>query len=102
MVYRADPTECNACPVKAACTSSDHGRAVHRSFYTDYLERVRGYHATAAFTRANRLCNQGRNTRPMPAAMNTDTDDTSMASTKESNCSKPATPLATPITAGPK
>ena len=52
VVYQADPTECNACPVKAACTSSDHGRAVHRSFYTDYLERVRGYHPTAAFTRA--------------------------------------------------
>lgn len=41
VVYRADATTCNACPVKAKCTESKHGRIVHRSFYADYLEKVR-------------------------------------------------------------
>jgi transposase len=54
VVYRADATICNACPVKAACTGSDHGRIVHRSFYADYLEKVRGYHATEAYQKAMR------------------------------------------------
>jgi transposase len=52
IVYRADAAVCNACPAKPACTASDGGRQVHRSFYAEYLDRVRGYHATAAFTRA--------------------------------------------------
>jgi transposase len=52
VVYRADAASCNACPVKAACTSSDHGRIVHRSFYADYLEKVRGYHAAEAYRKA--------------------------------------------------
>ena len=50
--YRADPALCNACPVKAQCTSSDHGRQLHRSFYADYLERVKGYHQTFAYQKA--------------------------------------------------
>src|SRR6266568_4995567 len=50
--YRADPATCNACPVKAQCTSSDSGRQVHRSFYADYLERVKGYHQTFAYQKA--------------------------------------------------
>ena len=54
VVYRADAATCNACPVKAACTESAHGRIVHRSFYADYLERVRGYHATEAYQKAMR------------------------------------------------
>jgi len=29
--YRAKPSVCNACPVKAACTSSPHGREVTRA-----------------------------------------------------------------------
>ena len=44
--YSADAATCNACPCKAQCTSSDRGRQVHRSFYADYLERVKGYHQT--------------------------------------------------------
>ena len=44
VLYRADAAICNACPVKAECTASDHGRMVHRSFYADYLDRVRSYH----------------------------------------------------------
>ena len=53
-VYRADAATCNACPVKAECTASDHGRIVHRSFYEDYLDKVRGYHATEAYQKAMR------------------------------------------------
>jgi transposase len=50
--YRADPTICNVCPVKAQCTQSDQGRQVHRSFYADYLERVKSYHQTFAYKKA--------------------------------------------------
>jgi hypothetical protein len=52
--YRAEAAICNACPVKAACTTSDHGRLVHRSFHAGYLDRVRDYHATEAYARAMR------------------------------------------------
>ena len=54
VVYRADPATCNACPVKTACTASAHGRMIHRSFYADYLEKVRRYHATEAYQQAMR------------------------------------------------
>ena len=54
VVYRANAATCNACPIKIACTTSDHGRIVHRSFSADYLDKVRGYHATAAYQKAMR------------------------------------------------
>src|SRR5215212_781991 len=54
IVYRANAAACNACPVKPKCTESQHGRIVHRSFYADYLETVRGHHATAAYQKAMR------------------------------------------------
>jgi hypothetical protein len=54
VVYRAAPTICNACPVKAACTASDHGRIIHRSFDAEYLERVHGYHETEEYRKAMR------------------------------------------------
>ena len=54
MVYRGDPAICNACPVKAKCTTSDHGRTIQRSIYEDYLEKVRGYHATEPYKKAIR------------------------------------------------
>jgi transposase len=54
VVYRAPAATCNACPVKAKCTESQHGRIVHRSFYADYLEKVRAYHATEAYQKAMR------------------------------------------------
>jgi transposase len=53
-VYRGNPSTCNACPVKAACTESRHGRIVHRSFHADLLERVQGYHTTEAYQKAMR------------------------------------------------
>ena len=52
IVYRAEAATCNTCPLKAQCTSSDRGRIVHRSFYAEYLERVRGYHQTPAYEKA--------------------------------------------------
>jgi len=52
--YRATATVCNACPVKAACTPSNQGRQVHRSFHAAYLDRVRGYHETEAYKKAMR------------------------------------------------
>jgi transposase len=54
VVYRADAATCNACGVKASCTASDHGRMIHRSFYADYLEKVRSYHATETYQKAMR------------------------------------------------
>jgi len=54
VLYRADAVTCNTCPVKAACTASDHGRMVHRSFYEAYLTKVRGYHITETYRKAMR------------------------------------------------
>jgi Transposase DDE domain len=54
VVYRADPTICNACPRKSECTTSDRGRTIQRSNYENYLEKVRGYHATEAYKKAIR------------------------------------------------
>jgi transposase len=52
--YQADAMVCNACPVKAQCTTSDRGRGVVRLFDADYLNRVRSYHATADYQKAMR------------------------------------------------
>jgi hypothetical protein len=54
IVYRANATTCNACPLKAECTESSRGRIVHRSLYAEYLDKVRGYHATEAYKKAMR------------------------------------------------
>src|SRR4051794_25572936 len=54
VLYQADAVTCNACPLKAACTASAHGRQVRRSFYAEYLDRVRGYHGTPAYQKAMR------------------------------------------------
>src|SRR6266702_2351607 len=50
--YRADAAICNVCPVKAQCTDSPRGRHVHRSFFADYVERVKGYQQTFAYQKA--------------------------------------------------
>jgi transposase len=52
--YRAPAATCNACPLKSRCTTSEQGRQLHRSFHTEYLERVRGYQATPAYRKAMR------------------------------------------------
>ena len=48
VVYRGDAAICYACPVKAACMTSNQGRMIHRSIYAEAYERVRAYHDTAA------------------------------------------------------
>jgi hypothetical protein len=54
VVYRAPAATCNGCPVEAACTASDQGRTLQRSFYAEYLERVQAYHETPAYPKAMR------------------------------------------------
>ena len=56
-VYRARAARCNRCPVKGECTRSNQGRLVSRSFHAEYVERVRGYHGTAAYEQALRKRN---------------------------------------------
>jgi len=50
--YRAVAGTCNVCPVKAACTASNRGRHIHRSFFADYLDRVKAYEQTLAYHQA--------------------------------------------------
>jgi hypothetical protein len=52
--YQAPASACNACPLKAQCTDSQQGRIFTRSFDEPYLDRVRGYHETAAYEKAMR------------------------------------------------
>lgn len=53
-VYRARAVICNACPVKAACTTSNSGRHLFRSFFYRELDRVTSYYATEAYKKAMR------------------------------------------------
>ena len=50
--YSAGAAICSACPCKVQYTSSKRGRQLHRSFYIDSLERVKGYHQTEAYQKA--------------------------------------------------
>jgi Transposase DDE domain len=52
--YRAAPAFCNACPLKAQCTPSDHRRIVHRHVAEMYLDRVRAYHQGEPYAKAMR------------------------------------------------
>lgn len=51
-VYRADAETCDRCPLKSQCTTSSHGRTIHRNRREHYSERVRAYHQTAAYEKA--------------------------------------------------
>jgi transposase len=53
-IYRADTAVCAACPVRAACTDSRLGRSLSRSFWAEYVERVRAYQGTPAYEKALR------------------------------------------------
>jgi transposase len=53
-VYEAPPAACRACALKPQCTTSRRGRRVGRGFAEDYLDRVRGYHATEPYAKAMR------------------------------------------------
>jgi Transposase DDE domain len=52
--YRARAKDCNHCPLKAQCTTSDQGRSLCRSVDEEVLDRVRGYHETEAYKKAYR------------------------------------------------
>jgi Transposase DDE domain len=52
--YRAKPSICNACELKARCTTSDRGRVLYRPFEEDYYDRVRAYRGTFAYEKALR------------------------------------------------
>lgn len=52
--YRAAAEDCNACPVRTACTSSSEGRTITRPYAQPYLERVKGYYETEAYRKAMR------------------------------------------------
>ncbi len=53
-LYCAPASICNACPVKAQCTTSTQGRRVYRQVAEQYLERVRSYQDTRAYQKALR------------------------------------------------
>lgn len=53
-VYRAQAAICNECPVKPACTNSQSGRHLFRSFFYRELERVTSYYSTEAYKKAMR------------------------------------------------
>jgi hypothetical protein len=52
--YRVSPKICNACTLKAKCTTSDHGRVLYRSFDEDFYERVRRYRGMEPYEKALR------------------------------------------------
>ncbi len=52
--YWAKAKTCNACPLKAQCTTSSRGRRLSRHVDEDYLERVRTYHTTEPYKKAMR------------------------------------------------
>jgi hypothetical protein len=52
--YRADVARCNACRIKAKCTTSEEGRTIRGSFFQEYLERVAAYYQTQAYKKAYR------------------------------------------------
>src|SRR5688572_13486564 len=54
VLYRANASVCNACPVKAKCTGSKSGRHIFRSFFQEYLDKVETYRQTEAYLKAIR------------------------------------------------
>ncbi len=52
--YRASPADCNACPIRAGCTTSSQARQVQRNIDEDYLDRVRDYHSNEPYKKAMR------------------------------------------------
>jgi transposase len=53
-VYRASPTFCDPCPIRAKCTTSKRGRNVHRSFFQDHLDHAEALRQTEAYQKAMR------------------------------------------------
>lgn len=52
--YRADPKICHVCPVKSKCTTGKSGRAIARSYFQDYLDKVKAYVGTEGYKKAMR------------------------------------------------
>ena len=52
--YRARAKDCNHCPLKAKCTTSNQGRSLCRSVDEACLDRVRAYQLTNAYKKALR------------------------------------------------
>ena len=52
--YRAKPSICNACELKARCTTSERGRVLYRPFEEDFYDRVRAYRGTYPYEKALR------------------------------------------------
>ena len=53
-MYRTSAKICQACHLKSQCTTSSYARVVTRSPYQTYLDRVRYYHTTPAYEKAQR------------------------------------------------
>jgi hypothetical protein len=53
-LYWAKAKICNACPLKAQCTTSSRGRRLSRHVDEDCFERVRAYHPTEPYKKAMR------------------------------------------------
>jgi hypothetical protein len=53
-IYQAPAAACAACALRSQCTTSRRGRRISRSLDEAYLDRVRGYHTTAAYAKAMR------------------------------------------------
>lgn len=54
ILYQGRPQVCNACPLKARCTTNRNGRQLSRLPEEASLERVRGFHQTEAYQKALR------------------------------------------------
>lgn len=52
--YRARPSDCNHCPLKAQCTTGKQGRSLCRDVDAILLDRVRAYRTTEAYQKAIR------------------------------------------------
>jgi transposase len=53
-IYAAPTAACVACALRSQCTTSSRGRRLGRHLDETYLDRVRGYHATAPYAKAMR------------------------------------------------
>jgi len=50
VIYRAPAAACNACPSKAACTDSNHGREIERSELGDVKYEMKRFHHAMSLT----------------------------------------------------
>ena len=50
VVYRAPASACNACPSKAACTDSGHGREIERSTLSGVEQGMKTFHRAVSLT----------------------------------------------------